>query len=30
VLMLAGAAGAGWVFREPLGRVMSQFSTRQP
>jgi general secretion pathway protein A len=29
VLMLAGAAGAGWVFREPLGRVMSQFSTRQ-
>ena len=27
VLMLAGAVGAGWVFREPLGRVVSQFST---
>jgi general secretion pathway protein A len=25
-LMLAGAAGAGWVFREPLGRVLAQFS----
>ena len=29
VMMLAGAAGAGWVFREPLGRAMSQFSARQ-
>ena len=28
-LMLAGAAGAGWVFREPLGRVLSQFSAGQ-
>jgi general secretion pathway protein A len=26
VLMLAGAAGAGWVFREPLGRALAQFS----
>lgn len=26
-LMLAGAAAAGWVFREPLGRVMVQFSS---
>ena len=24
-LMLAGAAGAGWVFREPLGRVWTQW-----
>jgi general secretion pathway protein A len=26
-LVLAGAAGAGWVFREPLSRVISQFSS---
>jgi general secretion pathway protein A len=26
-LVLAGAAGAGWVFREPLNRVISQFSS---
>jgi type II secretory pathway predicted ATPase ExeA len=25
-LVLAGAAGAGWVFREPLGRVLTHFS----
>src|SRR5207237_287751 len=25
-LVLAGAAGAGWVFREPLGRALTQFS----
>jgi type II secretory pathway predicted ATPase ExeA len=26
-LVLAGAAAAGWVFREPLSRVISQFSS---
>jgi general secretion pathway protein A len=26
VLMLAGAAGAGWVFREPLGRALTHLS----
>lgn len=26
-LVLAGAAGAGWVFREPLSRAISQFSS---
>ena len=26
-LMLAGAAGASWVFREPLGRALAHFSS---
>ena len=28
-LMLAGAAGAGWIFREPLARALTRWHVRR-